>query len=704
MADASRRVHPVGPRRDVRRPAPPCSTRRAALGVDLDTVCGGRGHLRSLPGHARATEPSPSGASPSAADALSAPGPLETDYHGAPAAGPRQPARVRGDDLRRRRDRRAGGQPGAPPGRAQGPRPRPHRGRSVVRPAATSRSRRPCWATPRAPAGCSPSAVGRQHGAASPHVAVPRARLAAPGAGPSRRGGHRGRRARRQPTAPTRIVAVWPATSTRRTASPSTSARPRSPGICCDLSTGEIVASAGRMNPQIRFGEDLMSRVSYVMMNPGGDRELTACRAGRARRTRSTTCCDARDLDARPGAGDRAGRQPDHAPRPARHRPDARSAAAPFTLATDEAVDRPGRRARARPPARVVLRRAVHRRPRRRRHRGGDPRRGPAPLPDHAAARRRRHQRRDRARRPTPAVRGVEPDRAGVRRRPDQLRAAGHRGAIEKVRIDPVTLEPRVRVIGCAAVVRRTRLRRGASPTHRDQRGVRLGHHRRDRRDVPRRHHRPRRRDPWRAGRTLAPRRRRRPHVLVRAPRRPASTGSASPRTTCGPSSSPRPALRAGHRSARSNTPGSPVVADIRLAGAFGAHIDPVRALVLGLVPDCPLDGVRSVGNAAGVGAVQALLSRAAARRDGVTRFARSPRSRRRPSPVPGAVRRGDGVSPRHCADPSPRDGRRTPRSRRPIPLAASPPPDRATPSEPTAATPPTITALPTITSRRMTS
>ena len=29
------------------------------------------------------------------------------------------------------------------------------------------------------------------------------------------------------------------------------------------------------MNPQIRFGEDLMSRVSYVMMNPGGDAELT---------------------------------------------------------------------------------------------------------------------------------------------------------------------------------------------------------------------------------------------------------------------------------------------------------------------------------------------------------------------------------------------------------------------------------------------
>ena len=43
----------------------------------------------------------------------------------------------------------------------------------------------------------------------------------------------------------------------------------------CDLSSGEVVAAAGAMNPQIRFGEDLMSRVSYVMMHPGGDRELT---------------------------------------------------------------------------------------------------------------------------------------------------------------------------------------------------------------------------------------------------------------------------------------------------------------------------------------------------------------------------------------------------------------------------------------------
>ena len=43
----------------------------------------------------------------------------------------------------------------------------------------------------------------------------------------------------------------------------------------CDLQTGEVIASSGIMNPQIRFGEDLMSRVSYSMMNPGGAQEMT---------------------------------------------------------------------------------------------------------------------------------------------------------------------------------------------------------------------------------------------------------------------------------------------------------------------------------------------------------------------------------------------------------------------------------------------
>ena len=43
----------------------------------------------------------------------------------------------------------------------------------------------------------------------------------------------------------------------------------------CDLRDGTVLASSGVMNPQIRFGEDLMSRVSYAMMNPGGDVEMT---------------------------------------------------------------------------------------------------------------------------------------------------------------------------------------------------------------------------------------------------------------------------------------------------------------------------------------------------------------------------------------------------------------------------------------------
>ena len=46
-------------------------------------------------------------------------------------------------------------------------------------------------------------------------------------------------------------------------------------GHLCDLQSGDVLASTGLMNPQIRFGEDLMSRVSYAMMNPGGAAEMT---------------------------------------------------------------------------------------------------------------------------------------------------------------------------------------------------------------------------------------------------------------------------------------------------------------------------------------------------------------------------------------------------------------------------------------------
>ncbi|MPV86464.1 ASKHA domain-containing protein [Ostreibacterium oceani] len=48
---------------------------------------------------------------------------------------------------------------------------------------------------------------------------------------------------------------------------------------------------------------------------------------------------------------------------------------------------------------------------------------------------------------------------------------------------------------------------------------------------------------------------------------------------------------------------------DIFLAGAFGTHIDTKHAMVLGIIPDCQLDRVKSIGNAAGDGAIKALLS-----------------------------------------------------------------------------------------------
>jgi len=47
----------------------------------------------------------------------------------------------------------------------------------------------------------------------------------------------------------------------------------------------------------------------------------------------------------------------------------------------------------------------------------------------------------------------------------------------------------------------------------------------------------------------------------------------------------------------------------ITLAGAFGAHISPMHAMVLGMIPDCDVEHVRSAGNAAGTGARIALLN-----------------------------------------------------------------------------------------------
>ena len=53
-------------------------------------------------------------------------------------------------------------------------------------------------------------------------------------------------------------------------------------------------------------------------------------------------------------------------------------------------------------------------------------------------------------------------------------------------------------------------------------------------------------------------------------------------------------------------------VGKVKLAGAFGSHIDTKYAMILGMIPDCELEKVTSAGNAAGTGARIALLNKAA--------------------------------------------------------------------------------------------
>ena len=71
------------------------------------------------------------------------------------------------------------------------------------------------------------------------------------------------------------IVAVWPGFRERLHGVAIDIGSTTIAAHLCDLTSGKVLASAGSMNPQIRFGEDLMSRVSYIMMNPGGEHDLT---------------------------------------------------------------------------------------------------------------------------------------------------------------------------------------------------------------------------------------------------------------------------------------------------------------------------------------------------------------------------------------------------------------------------------------------
>ena len=288
-----------------------------------------------------------------------------------------------------------------------------------------------------------------------------------------------------------------------------------------------------------------MSRVSYAMMHPEGAGEMTAA----VRKALDGLIADARDAGrhrARPTIlelGDR--RQPDHAsprcsastrrrsaPRRSRWRRTGRSDERPPSWTSAPTPAPASTCCRASPgtsaptPPGVILAEAPH-------------------LADAVTLRRRRrHERRDRAGQPRPAARRVEPDRAGVRGRPDLAAASGPRPARSSASgSTATTLEPRFRVIGVdawsdepafAAAIAETGITGicGSGIIEVDRRAVpRRRHHRG-------RHHRRRARGAHAAGRP------RRPHVRATssttATAAPAC-GSRSPRTTSARSSSPRP-------------------------------------------------------------------------------------------------------------------------------------------------------------------
>ena len=381
-------------------------------------------------------------------------------------------------------------------------------------------------------------------------------------------------------------------------------------GHLLNLTTGEALATNGRMNPQIKFGEDLMSRVSYVMMNPGGEADLTESVRAALDELIGELAEEAnvdRDaileivlvgnpimhhlflgLDAVPLGG------------------------APFPLATDDAVT-----VRAveidiscRPTTEVYV------------------------LPCIAG-----HVGADTA----GAIVSERPDRSEefqllvdvgtnaeiVLGNAEQLLAAssptgpafegaqissGQRatvGAIERVRIDRETLEPRFKVIGAEAwsdeaefaeqtknipitgicgsgiieVIAEMMLAGVISAD-----GVVDGAlAERSERIIE-------------DGRTFS-------YVLHDGEPRILVTQNDVRAIQLA-----KAALYAGIKLLMDHR-GIEHVDAIRLAGAFGSHIDPVYAVALGLVPDCPIEKVTAAGNAAGTGAVMTLLS-AKARRE----------------------------------------------------------------------------------------
>jgi uncharacterized 2Fe-2S/4Fe-4S cluster protein (DUF4445 family) len=372
----------------------------------------------------------------------------------------------------------------------------------------------------------------------------------------------------------------------------------------CNLITGEVVATADTMNPQIRFGEDLMSRVSYVMMNEGGDvamtevvREAFNQLAKRAAKTAKIQLEDILDMTV--------------VANPIMHHlflgiDPTPLGTAPFTLTTDQTqvIRAADIGINLHPEARVCTLPCIAG------HIGADTA-GVilSERPDlaeeyvllvdvgtNAEIVLGNRNRLLAASSPTgPAFEGAQIS-SGQRAAP---------GAIERVRIDPETLEPRYRVIGCDAwsddpefeeksarvgvsgicgsgiieVVAEMYLARvidadGVIGPVEGKPSARIVED----------------------GRTFA-------YVIKEGERAIRITQNDVRAIQLG-----KAALHAGCRLLIDRM-GIDKVDRIGLAGAFGSHIDVKYAMVLGMIPDCNLDNVGSVGNAAGTGARIALLN-----------------------------------------------------------------------------------------------
>jgi len=392
-------------------------------------------------------------------------------------------------------------------------------------------------------------------------------------------------------------------------------------GHLANLADGAVLASNGVMNPQIRFGEDLMSRVSYAMMHPEGAGEMTAA-------VRKALDGLIASLAMRAGIKRVDILELALVGNPIMHHlllgiDPTPLGGAPFALATDRAVKTTAAELGllTHPGARVYVLPCIAG------HVGADTAGVILAEEPHEAERMTLvvdvgtnaeivlgdKRRLLAASSPTgPAFEGAQIS-GGQRAAP---------GAIERVRIDRATLEPRFRVIGVDAWSGEDAFTGGVAETGitgicgsgiievvaemflagivTEDGVIDGGLAARTPRIVP-------------DGRTFS-------YILHTGDGSGAGPRIAITQNDVRAIQLAKAALYAGVRLLMDQL-GIDELDEIRLAGAFGSQIDPLHAMILGLIPDCDLAHVRSAGNAAGTGALIALLSGAARREiEGVVR------------------------------------------------------------------------------------